>query len=582
VKRFRVADAIRKNGIEAAVAQGAVAQFIRASLDLSKAADIARVAQDAAVISGMNSTETFDMITLGIVKMNTEILRTAGITVDANVAYAEYAKSVKKSAASLTSAEKQQALMNAVLKQGGNIAGAYAAAMQEPGKVLRSFPRYFNDIFVAIGGVLKPLFGKVVIGAAEFLKKLTGAVSEGGALYPVLVKLTNAFEPLITDFMRFVSEVDFAPIAAQLMKLATWLQYNIPRAMKTMTTFWVGTLRPALVAVWGWMSTVLFPFFAMMFNWIGQNAPAVLLTLAMLWTTVLWPALLVVWGWMSTVLFPFLLGIYNWLQLNAPIAIQFLANVWSTYLWPAMLQVWAWMQGTLFPFLMSVYNWLQQNAPVAIQALADFWEKTLWPTLQKVWGWMSTILFPFLRSLFGVWLTGWGIQIRVFAGLWTNYLWPALQGVWAFLSAYIIPAILRATFIMFPWRDALYTVSGILQMLAEKLNQFNVMLQNMTLPSWLTPGSPTPFEMGLRGIDSALNSLNGKNMPAMKANLELTPSAPMGLSAPMGAGSRSGGSVTANFYLNGELTGTQRKDLIDASKQAAMMAFSSILDGSAV
>ena len=29
------------------------------------------------------------------------------------------------------------------------------------------------------------------------------------------------------------------------------------------------------------------------------------------------------------------------------------------------------------------------------------------------------------------------------------------------------------------------------------------------MPDWLTPGSPTPFELGLRGIASALKEVNG-------------------------------------------------------------------------
>lgn len=36
-----------------------------------------------------------------------------------------------------------------------------------------------------------------------------------------------------------------------------------------------------------------------------------------------------------------------------------------------------------------------------------------------------------------------------------------------------------------------------------------------TLPSWLKPGSPTPFEYGLRGISSAMDTLSKKSLPEM-------------------------------------------------------------------
>ena len=34
-------------------------------------------------------------------------------------------------------------------------------------------------------------------------------------------------------------------------------------------------------------------------------------------------------------------------------------------------------------------------------------------------------------------------------------------------------------------------------------------LRNLKLPDWLTPGSPTPLEMGIHGINDALGDLIG-------------------------------------------------------------------------
>jgi len=41
-------------------------------------------------------------------------------------------------------------------------------------------------------------------------------------------------------------------------------------------------------------------------------------------------------------------------------------------------------------------------------------------------------------------------------------------------------------------------------------------LGNIQLPDWLTPGSPTPFELGLRGITEAMTDLNNMGMPQLK------------------------------------------------------------------
>lgn len=51
-------------------------------------------------------------------------------------------------------------------------------------------------------------------------------------------------------------------------------------------------------------------------------------------------------------------------------------------------------------------------------------------------------------------------------------------------------------------------------------NAFNAMNQ-MILPWWLTPGSPTPLENGLGGIDNALNSINTKSLPKFASNLDV-------------------------------------------------------------
>ena len=42
-------------------------------------------------------------------------------------------------------------------------------------------------------------------------------------------------------------------------------------------------------------------------------------------------------------------------------------------------------------------------------------------------------------------------------------------------------------------------------------------LSNITLPDWMTPGSPTPFEMGIRGITDAMTDLSSMGAPKLQA-----------------------------------------------------------------
>lgn len=195
------AAAVQGMGIEAAASQEVIADFIKAELDLADASKIARVAQDAAVISGKNSTETTKLLTDAIITGRTQLFKSAGMIIDLNKAYEDYAEIVGKTASELTEQEKVQARVNATMEYGERIAGAYTTAMQDPGKVLRSYPRYLNDIAVAVGQYFIPAFKTAVFAGADLLKTFKSMVSEGGALEPVLQKWGEGFEK-VADFIK--------------------------------------------------------------------------------------------------------------------------------------------------------------------------------------------------------------------------------------------------------------------------------------------------------------------------------------------------------------------------------------------
>lgn len=50
------------------------------------------------------------------------------------------------------------------------------------------------------------------------------------------------------------------------------------------------------------------------------------------------------------------------------------------------------------------------------------------------------------------------------------------------------------------------------------INQLGFSLESIEIPKELQPGSPTPFEMGLRGISKAMTDLSRKSIPQMKAS----------------------------------------------------------------
>ncbi len=62
-------------------------------------------------------------------------------------------------------------------------------------------------------------------------------------------------------------------------------------------------------------------------------------------------------------------------------------------------------------------------------------------------------------------------------------------------------------------------IGGAIDSVVGKVKDFVNSLKNIELPSFLKPGSPTPFELGLRGIGSAMDDLSTAKIPRMSRAL---------------------------------------------------------------
>lgn len=201
---------IKAMGIETAAAQQMAIQFAQGQLDIASAAGVARVAQDLAVISQKNSTDTATLLTRAIMTGNSMLLKSAGVSRQASEGYDTYAKQLGKSTTALTATERQQAIVNLIMDEGKKVAGVYESAMLQAGKVLRSFPRLFNDIKVSIGGALLEGFGPAIKAGYDLVKAFDTAISAGGKFYPIVEALTITMKALIAPFTDIINKaVDF-------------------------------------------------------------------------------------------------------------------------------------------------------------------------------------------------------------------------------------------------------------------------------------------------------------------------------------------------------------------------------------
>ena len=101
-------EGVKSMGITTQAARQALIQMVQAQIDLSHSTDLARLAQDAAVIANINSSEAFERLITVIQRGSPLMARTLGLVVDFDGAYNRWADANDRAVDSLTAVEKVQ------------------------------------------------------------------------------------------------------------------------------------------------------------------------------------------------------------------------------------------------------------------------------------------------------------------------------------------------------------------------------------------------------------------------------------------------------------------------------------------
>jgi hypothetical protein len=143
------------------------------------------IARDRARSMGLSTAQAFDNIVTGIGRGSPLILDNLGIIVNVTDANEKYAKSLNKTAAQLTEAEKQQALLNEVLKQGQSGIDKTAQATMTASETMQALKASTSDLFVSIGSVLLP----VLQTGAKLISDVVSGTTKWTAANPILTKI---------------------------------------------------------------------------------------------------------------------------------------------------------------------------------------------------------------------------------------------------------------------------------------------------------------------------------------------------------------------------------------------------------
>lgn len=169
---------LRSQGIAAIEARQNLAKMAAAQMDLAQAGQLARAAQDLAVVGDINSSEAFSRMTQGIQSGEVEVLRTIGLNVRWEDSYKRVAKEMGKNANALSVQEKLQARVGEVLLKASEYAGIYEESMKTAGKQISSFTRYWQDMQGDLGASELPAVTILVQEATKRIKEFTAYIQK--------------------------------------------------------------------------------------------------------------------------------------------------------------------------------------------------------------------------------------------------------------------------------------------------------------------------------------------------------------------------------------------------------------------
>ena len=236
-------EGVKQMGITSEAAATNISRLIQADIKLDYAQNLARISQDAAVIGMTNSSEAMENMIHAITTLQPKVLKQYGISLDLNEVYKEYKKELGGVTRELTTAEKKQAFLNAILEKGKTIAGTYEAAMETAGKKVLSFERYTEEAKVALGDHFLPVANtsidimtdltKAFIGTEKPLQVLIGSVGLLGTSITQLIPLISGMK--LAFGSAFVATIGYA--GAALAGMAAFVKASIDNIRVLITLF---------------------------------------------------------------------------------------------------------------------------------------------------------------------------------------------------------------------------------------------------------------------------------------------------------------------------------------------------------
>lgn len=388
----------------------------------------------------------------------------------------------------------------------------------------------FQDIAQTIGDFFKSKtfqewFGKAINWISGFIEKIAWflrgeafAVSGEESIFGKVANFINGkFIPTIQEAVGWIGR-EFKQIWPKVSQLITtvflpairgiwhWMATRLPQAVMTVVTFVNRNLIPALISIAQWIMTNVVPRLQELWDWLSQKIANAIPIIGGWIQNTLIPALIQIGDFIMTKVVPALQEVWNWLQTNVPAAIQTVSD---------------WVNGTLIPALTDLYGWFQEKILPAIQSFGEFFVN-LATGGEDPFGDLGNSLY-YLAGAFG-------LSQETSSGLLQTIreLQGAVEDIKSIFGLFEIKIgdtnskvnllTIGLNLLKAGWEFQLWIIKLVATEIHIITSDFNTLLtaikdvasglSTIQLPDWLTPGSPTPLELGLKGINKQMSQLS--------------------------------------------------------------------------
>lgn len=429
--------------------------------------ELVKLAGDLASFNNMDPTEVLDKLRAGL-SGETEPLRSLGVNLNqALIEQQALSSGIWDGVAPINAAQKAQASYALIMEQTTLAQGDFARTSKGLANQQRIMAANFANLKVTLGTALLP----AIVAISNLLSEAFSNPAVQAGIGAIVSKLT--------EFANWVV-AQIPVVIAYFQNLSAWFSNNQPVIVGILAALGVALLAFGVTSAIA-AATAIAPMLPVIAIIAAIGVAVGLLYAA--WTTN-WGGIqdktAAVWAWLQGV----------WAGFQA--ALASLANYWTTVLLPALLTVYNFLSITVFPLFQAIGNFIGTVFTIAITALAGAWQNILLPALTAAWDWLTKLwsavserLAPALSTLSPI--------VQAVAGFFGTGFSNALSGILTFIG-----------------------------LVTDAIVAMTTALQNIKLPAALTPGSPTPFEMGLRGINDALKTVASTGLPTMQAQFSTT------------------------------------------------------------